>query len=740
MSYKLSRKDFLKGVGAGAITIAAAGTLVGCKSNSGTGKGIYTPGTYTATAKGIGTVKMTATFDANKITDIKLDVSEETESIGQKAADEIVKQLMKAQGTEIDGITGATVTANAAKECLEKCIAQAKGEAVEEEPAPGPGGPGGPRGPKLDREAAKKAAEADGRVFGYAAAGNKWLGSAPKYDKVDETVDTDVVVIGLGHAGVQAVLGAAEKGAKVVGLEAQEQDMFSWYGEDIGAWNSQFAKNIGIPEWNLGEVIDEFVTRGGGRVDPGIVSLYVKNSGPTLDHMIDIAKEMGVDEKVYTYDNTENGWTIVQVNMDYEKIKAGNNIYDCLDLTNYPRHPGTKTWPATVQFMGQYSAEEVQGVAAHSVLKYVQQASLDKAVKDYGTTLYYGTSAKVLIKDDSGRVTGVIAEDVDGKKIQYNVKKGVVVCGGDYAGNAEMSWALLTEYMERFEREGGLQKDFKSGMGGRDGSAVKLLCWAGGMIEPAPRGTMLLGGGINGPWGNNSMLWLNSDGKRYCNEGNVTGAATATARQKAGDGYLVTDKNFMKSICAGGIEHAAPNGGRPQYYQDLIDDMAAIPTGKSEPTQIRGCFVAERMGAAVYKADTLDQLADLMGVSAESKQTWLDSIAHYNELCAAGADTDFGKDPSAMVPVLEAPFSGCKGNLGNNATTPMMVTMSGVMTDLNLNVTDVEHNPIPGLYAAGNCLGGRYGTGYSTPCAGNSIGMAVTHGRLAGQFVVDNEK
>ena len=93
-----------------------------------------------------------------------------------------------------------------------------------------------------------------------------------------------------------------------------------------------------------------------------------------------------------------------------------------------------------------------------------------------------------------------------------------------------------------------------------------------------------------------------------------------------------------------------------------------------------------------------------------------------------------------MVPVLEAPFYGCKGNLGNNATTPMMVTMSGVMTDLNLNVTDVQHNPIPGLYAAGNCLGGRYGTGYSTPCAGNSIGMAVTHGRLAGQFVVDNEK
>ena len=66
MSYKLSRKDFLKGVGAGAITIAAAGTLVGCKSNSGTGKGIYTPGTYTATAKGIGTAVSYTHLDVYK--------------------------------------------------------------------------------------------------------------------------------------------------------------------------------------------------------------------------------------------------------------------------------------------------------------------------------------------------------------------------------------------------------------------------------------------------------------------------------------------------------------------------------------------------------------------------------------------------------------------------------------------------------------------------------------------------
>jgi len=63
------------------------------------------------------------------------------------------------------------------------------------------------------------------------------------------------------------------------------------------------------------------------------------------------------------------------------------------------------------------------------------------------------------------------------------------------------------------------------------------------------------------------------------------------------------------------------------------------------------------------------------------------------------------------------------------------VTLAGLVTDGNLNVVDGKLTPIKGLYAAGNCLGQRYGNGYSTPTAGNSIGMAMTHGRVAGKIV-----
>ena len=578
----------------------------------------------------------------------------------------------------------------------------------------------------------------DERVFGYAGPGD-WLGTAPDMPVVSSTLDCDVAVVGLGHAGTQAFLAAAEMGAKVIGIEAQSEDTHTWYGEDFGCWNSEVqVKQAGFGPYDLGEVVDEFITRGGGRSFPEIVRLYVHNSGPTMDHMLEIAKEMGVDKRVYTYDNTKDGWLIIQANFDYDKWKSGADIYDCL-RKDYPIWPGTKTWAASCQFMGEYNETQIPGVAANSKLPLVQQACLDKATRDLGAEILYSTSAYLLIQNDDGDVTGVVVQDkATGAFTRINTSKGVVMAGGDYASNADMCWALLNEYMERNERCGGKKASFK-GRDGRDGYAVKMMCWAGGYIEPAPRGTMLLGGGPSGgPWGANSMLWLNAEGKRFTNEGNITAAATACSRQKAGIACCVTDQKWFKGVCNSGLEHTGPNGGRPQFYQDMIDGMNALKPGKT--ANIIGCTLAERMGGRVTCAATLDELAGMMGYSGEAKENFLASVERYNELCYAGADSDFGKRACAMIPVDEGPFYACSGSVGSFSAAPSMVTMSGVMTDERLNVLDLNRKPIKGLYTCGNSLGGRYGTGYSTPCAGSSIGMAGTHGRLAGQFICeDNE-
>ena len=117
---KISRKGFLKVAAAAAMSGVTAGALAACNSasSSGTaasasGDAVYTPGTYTGTATGIGEVKVTMTFSETAITDVVIDASNETESIGGVAAPTLQDAIMAAQNAEIDNVSGATVTTNA---------------------------------------------------------------------------------------------------------------------------------------------------------------------------------------------------------------------------------------------------------------------------------------------------------------------------------------------------------------------------------------------------------------------------------------------------------------------------------------------------------------------------------------------------------------------------------------------------------------------------------------------------
>ena len=193
---KISRKSFLKVAAAAAMSGVTAGALAACNaasSSAGTaasGDAIYTAGTYTGTATGIGEVKVTMTFSESAITEVVVDASNETESIGGVAAPTLQEALMAAQGTEIDNVSGATVTTNAVKEAAASCIEQAMGV-------------------KTDAPAADDTA---------ADTGDDWLGEEPDV-QASETQDFDVVIIGAGLSGICAARAAAEEGAKVAIVE-----------------------------------------------------------------------------------------------------------------------------------------------------------------------------------------------------------------------------------------------------------------------------------------------------------------------------------------------------------------------------------------------------------------------------------------------------------------------------------------------------------------------------------------
>ncbi|MBO5544776.1 MAG: flavocytochrome c, partial [Oscillospiraceae bacterium] len=87
--------------------------------------GIYVPGTYTAEAVGMGKVIVNVTVDENAITAVEIDGSQETPEIGGAAIETLQQQVMDAQGAEIDGVSGASMTTNAVKMAVEAALAQA---------------------------------------------------------------------------------------------------------------------------------------------------------------------------------------------------------------------------------------------------------------------------------------------------------------------------------------------------------------------------------------------------------------------------------------------------------------------------------------------------------------------------------------------------------------------------------------------------------------------------------------
>ena len=84
-----------------------------------------------------------------------------------------------------------------------------------------------------------------------------WLGEAPQIsdDDIVETYDADVVILGGGHAGTQCAKEAAKAGAKVAVLDQQAQDMFMFYGEDIGTFNSQYVQDMGYGPYDEQDVL-----------------------------------------------------------------------------------------------------------------------------------------------------------------------------------------------------------------------------------------------------------------------------------------------------------------------------------------------------------------------------------------------------------------------------------------------------------------------------------------------------
>ena len=585
-----------------------------------------------------------------------------------------------------------------------------------------------------NRAQAEEAHEA--AVTSYYQCREDWLGLPPETGEPAETYDCDVLVLGGGHAGIHAALAAAEGGAKVIVVEKWAEDMRKVKGEDIGHINSQWLIDQGYGPYDVGEVTNEFVRRAGGRCNPEIIRKFVANSGEMFDHLQSLVT--WPDERIHIMPTTERNPDVSPYDPSQVICQVSGATAD--GPVEYPMMcGGNGSYAAVAQFMGEISHDNsIPGCAAMSRLDEVMQFAILKG-EELGAEWHYGERALKLTTDESGAVTGAISQKLDDESyVQYNAKTGVILCTGDYSGDAKMTWNLNADIAEFNARQGLTQDDLFSPFADCTGDGQKMACWVGGVMEPTPRASMNTGGGGGGPWGTCPYLFLNANGERFCNEANAVGITEATLLQPAGTVCTVTDANYYETLKNAGLDHGAPNYGRPVYYEELVEDMEAIELESPDGGPVRTCTIAERNPSTVYASETLEGALKLAGYEGDALQTALDQVAKYNELCATGKDSQYGKDSKYMVPIDTPPFYTAPAS-NSKTTSAGLVTLAGVETNNNLQVVDAAGNVIPGLYAAGNCLGERYGNSYATPFAGNSIGMAMTHGRVAGKIITGQE-
>ena len=662
---KISRKGFIKIAAAAAMSGVTAGALAACNAASGSASastsgaaGQYIPGTYEGTAEGISsTVKVTMTFSDSAVTDVVVDTSGETASFGAAAADELREQLLAAGSAEIDGVSGSTITSDAVMKAAKSCYAQAKGETVVSS------------------------------VQLPTGDANDWLGTEPDIDEtaITETVDTDILIVGAGNGGMFAAAYAAANGLnfRVIEQNANVQDTRHWYG----AVDSAAAKEAGEPATDKAKLLSEISRYASGKCDQRVVKTWINESAAMHDFMRSILED-------------KYGW-VCDFTSGSEAAWPAENAEHNTDYL-YP-----------VQEHNYMASESASGTPRNELLlQYIQELGYDVDFK---------TSLAKLEKNSDGRITGIIAQSTeDDHFIRYNANEGVLLACGGFPGNPYM--------MEQLDPLGTSVTTACSYSPADKGYGIRAAVWAGANLdkEAAPmlfdRG--IVAPGVDGGYvdsdsafggkafpgkirqynpGTQPFLKVNRNGERFANESCPYNDIVYAAAHQPGRVYAqICDANILedaKRFHTIGCSAQTRNGGE-KYIQGKMDE--AIEAG------------------ALFKCDTLDELADKMGFTGAAKDTFLATVERYNELYDKQNDEDFGKPAYRLSAIRTAPFYGCW--LGAS----LLTTEQGIAINEKGQALDTNNQPMEGLYITGDMSGSFFANNYPCLMAGVAMGRTLT--------------
>ncbi|WP_295079100.1 FAD-binding protein [Ruminococcus sp.] len=517
-----------------------------------------------------------------------------------------------------------------------------------------------------------------------------------------QILDFDIVVVGAGAAGVPAAGWAAELGAKTALLQKEptvvsqgncgsaiiksrstEAGIAKWihHTNSLCDWRADTKQLRAYAEYSE-EAMIWFLNRA------GLTSETEYGDGSRVDDNNNSAKLLNDGDRLCAFKSTSGDFTGLW--------RERGNTYDYGSEHCYFWAPWIGPKPLNVSNALQNALNNIQ--SQHSDLE-----------------VFYSTPAVKLVMDGN-RVAGVIGRDHDGKYIQFNAAKAVILATGDYTNNPSMVKRWCPDIA-----------DFDKKQFGKTGDGHILAISAGAEMDNLGH-TKMMHDFDSALMFEEPFLYLNMNGERFTNE--YTGfvyMGNILKYQPKYKGFML-DSNHndgSKGWYCAVYDSDYVNWSSDEFVAGMVPPFVMekfIPGAVDEP---QGVF---RNLIDLHRCDTLEELAKELDIPYDNMKA---SVDRYNELCEKGCDTDFGKPAKYMHKIEKAPFWGARKHIRVSAE------VSGVKANENGQVLGRDGKPIAGLYCAGN-LGGQFygGADYPFHQTGLSLGRCYTFGMIAARHAL----
>ena len=495
--------------------------------------------------------------------------------------------------------------------------------------------------------------------------------------EADTTKTADIVIVGAGAAGLAAAAEAVENGAEsviIIEKTATTGGALNFTSGSMSGAETIIQEIDGVEDTKESYVQD-ILKNGAQKGNEELIRAFVEEDVAAIQWLWD----NGLSDNKFQVDRATGTMSVFAPEHALYSIK--------------------RTYKANPDDSSKYKS------AAHEILDTVVKA-------ESKITIDYQTEAKQLVNNEAGQVLSVLAENADGETILYTATKGLIMATGGYSGNLKM--------MGSFTENG--SNYLVGGADSADGYGIYMMQNVGAYIDETAMGyvptfPMGLDTGMGPGKIASTYMWkygaicVNQEGNRFVKETEADPAIREVALEEQTNAiqYDIFTDNIIETV-----ETLGTNVFWNYYY------APGMP-----------------YNSFVISADSIEELAEKIGVNAENLAA---AIEDYNAHVESGETDAFGREftEESLDGDYNVAINKVEGDkyyaIAQRALVVM--TLGGVKTNTSAQVLDADGNVIPGLYAAGECVGGIWGQFVS---GGTGVMGPIVFGRLAARTAMTTE-